>query len=220
MILKTANLRENTKTETKDVQRQAAFSHMYVAKHLPPCSNLDELLLFCNSACKYILDWEGKWRSPDTSVQVLRYDSHGCGLDDLIIAQRRTDSYSSWIEVQRSDIQSVEARFESRSVLLQSHTKHTTYVGSQRTMGALSSVANRQRRNNSRGKNSQVAGIFRERCCSKSSSWQSDYETDCLPFSASYLVWSRYCLKWKPFEIILNTSWDRKTHLKKLDLLE
>lgn len=45
-ILKSAYLRENTKTEPKDAQRQAGFGHMCVAKHLLTCLELDELFIF------------------------------------------------------------------------------------------------------------------------------------------------------------------------------
>lgn len=109
IILKRANLRENIKTETKGVQRQAEFSHTCVANHLPTSLYLlDGLFLSCNSACQHILGWEGKWCSPDTSVQGAkvwwpwmwaRLFNHR--------HSKKDDSHSSWTEVQRSDLPAV-----------------------------------------------------------------------------------------------------------------
>lgn len=179
------------------------------------------------SATQYISIYQaGKESNIDETrvCRVLSYNEHGNGLHYLITAiQRRADSHPSWMRCREVKwLTSSQWRQDLNPRRCFSKvTQNTQHMLALREPWAhCCRAANGQRRNSSRGKKSQVARMFRERCCSKTSGWQGDWETECLPFPASFLVWSRHCLKWKSFEIILNTSWDRETHLKKLGLLE
>lgn len=160
-------------------------------------------LFFCKSVYEHLPSWRGKQTSP-RHLQP-SYDKQGSDLGYLIMATvRRTDSIQVKLSYRQViDQQPVEATFGHGTVLLQSHT-HTQHKHTMHTPHPDSQRASRHcQMPRSKGKttagegNSRVSGWQDLQAkmlltfCPKTGGWQTDRETEYLPFSASPLVWSR-----------------------------